>query len=92
MRGNVWRYPAGSHGRRHAEKAQEETFVVLAGSPSILLGDPPERVPLETGSVVVVQPGTPLQIHNDGEDEAMLFIVGAPPDQTTGAEYFPDAV
>ena len=41
------------------------------------------------GSVVIVQPGTPLQIRNDGADEAMLFIVGAPPEQG-GADFFPD--
>ena len=40
------------------------------------------------GSVVVVQPGTPLQIRNDGADEAMLFIVGAPPEQG-GIDFFP---
>ena len=27
-RGRVWRYPAGTRGRRHADKAQEEVFVV----------------------------------------------------------------
>jgi mannose-6-phosphate isomerase-like protein (cupin superfamily) len=91
MRANLWRYPPGTHGKRHAERAQEETFVVLAGAPSMLLGEPPERVSLETGSVVVVGAGTPLQIHNDGEVEAVLFIVGAPPDRG-GADYFPDAV
>jgi quercetin dioxygenase-like cupin family protein len=90
MRANVWRYPAGSRGKRHADRVQEETFVVLAGSPSMLLGEPAERHQLGAGSVVVVQPGTPLQIRNDGEDEATLFIVGAPPEQG-GADFLPDA-
>jgi mannose-6-phosphate isomerase-like protein (cupin superfamily) len=88
-RANVWRYPAGARGRRHADKLQEETFVVLAGTPSMFLDDPPQRVDLSPGSVVVVQPGTPLQIWNHGDEEAMLFIVGAPPEQGQ-ADYLPD--
>lgn len=81
MRANVWRYPAGAKGKRHVDHVQEETFVILAGTPSMLLGDPPERVELSPGSVVAVQPGTALQIRNDGPDEAALFIVGAPPER-----------
>jgi mannose-6-phosphate isomerase-like protein (cupin superfamily) len=90
MRANVWRYPKGTRGRRHADRVQEEVFVVLQGSPSMHLGDPPERVELAPGSVVVVQPGTPLQLRNDGDAEAALFIVGAPP-ETGQADFFPDA-
>jgi mannose-6-phosphate isomerase-like protein (cupin superfamily) len=89
-RANLWRYPAGARGKRHADKVQEETFVIVAGTPSMFLGEPAERVDLTPGSVVVVQPGTPLQIWNHGEDEATLFIVGAPPEQG-GADFLPDA-
>ena len=89
-RANLWRYPPGARGRRHADHVQEETFVVVAGTPSMFLGDPPERADLSPGSVVVVQPGTPLQIRNDGTDEATLFIVGAPPEQG-GVDFLPDA-
>ena len=38
--------PPGSRGRRHLERAQEEVFVVLDGTLTMLLGDPPERVDL----------------------------------------------
>ncbi len=88
-RANLWRYPAGAKGKRHADHVQEETFVIVAGSPSMYLGEPPERVDLTPGSVVVVQPGTALQIWNHGADEATLFIVGAPPEQA-GADFLPD--
>jgi mannose-6-phosphate isomerase-like protein (cupin superfamily) len=88
-RANLWRYPAGARGKRHADRVQEETFVIVAGTPSMHLGEPPERVDLSPGSVVVVQPGTPLQIRNDGAEEATLFIVGAPPEKG-GADFFPD--
>ena len=89
MRANAWRYPPGARGRRHAEAIQEEVFVVLEGAPSMHIGDPPERVDLSPGSVVVVQPGTPLQLRNDSDADALFFIVGAAP-VTGQADYFPD--
>ncbi|SRR6266508_2287050 len=89
MRANVWRYGPGARGRRHADRIQEETFVVLEGTPSMLLGDPPERFQLAPGSVVVVQPGTGLQIRNESDEEAILFIVGAPPERG-GSDTLPD--
>ena len=84
-----WRYPPGTRGKRHAEHVQEEIFVVLEGTATIDLGDPPERHALPPRSVCVVQPGTPLQLRNDGEEDVLLFIVGAPPDEG-GADYLPD--
>lgn len=51
MRANVWRYPPGTRGRRHAEIVQEEMFVVLEGTATLLLGDPPEAAELPAGSV-----------------------------------------
>jgi quercetin dioxygenase-like cupin family protein len=42
-RANVWRYEPGAEGRRHRHTVQEETFVVLAGTLSMYLGDPPEH-------------------------------------------------
>jgi mannose-6-phosphate isomerase-like protein (cupin superfamily) len=63
--------------------------VVLEGTAKIDLGDPPERRELPRGSVCVVPPGTPLQLRNDGGEELLFFIVGAPPEEG-GADYFPD--
>src|SRR5690348_11231286 len=42
-RANIWRYEPGAKGRRHREVDQEETFVVLAGTLSIHLGDPDRK-------------------------------------------------
>ena len=86
-RANIWRYPPGALGKRHADRVQEEVFVVLDGTLTVDLGEPPERHELERGSVLVVQPGTILQLRNAGEDELVLFIYGAPPEQG-GAEFF----
>ena len=90
MRANIWRLPPGVRGRRHAEQVQEELFVVLDGAATLLLGDPPEPVELPEGSVAAVEPGTPLQVRNDSGAEAVVLIVGAPP-ETGQAEYLPDA-
>jgi mannose-6-phosphate isomerase-like protein (cupin superfamily) len=89
-RARLWRYPPGTRGRRHADHAQEEVFVVLSGTLTMHLGDPPERVELPPESVVAVEPGTALQVRNEGDDEAVVFIYGAPPVQE-GADFFPDA-
>jgi mannose-6-phosphate isomerase-like protein (cupin superfamily) len=88
-RARLWRYPPGTRGRRHADRAQEEVFVVLSGTLTMLLGDPPERVELPPESVVAVEPGTALQVRNDGAEEATVFIYGAPPVQE-GADFFDD--
>jgi len=88
-RARLWRYPPGTRGRRHADRAQEEVFVVLSGTLTMLLGDPPERVELPPESVVAVEPGTALQVRNDGTEEAAVFIYGAPPVQE-GADFFDD--
>jgi len=89
-RARIWHYPPGARGRRHQDRAQEEVFVVLSGTLTMLLGDPPERVEgLGPQSVVVVQPMTPLQARNDTDEELVLFIYGAPPLQE-GADFLPD--
>ncbi|HEU5491695.1 MAG TPA: cupin domain-containing protein [Gaiellaceae bacterium] len=86
-RANMWRYPPGARGRRHADKVQEEVFVVLDGTLTVDLGEPPERHELERGSVLVVETGTILQLRNAGDEELVLFIYGAPPEQG-GADFF----
>jgi mannose-6-phosphate isomerase-like protein (cupin superfamily) len=88
-RGRVWRYPPGTRGRRHADKVQEEVFVVISGRLTMLLGDPPERIDVGPESVVAVQPGTPLQVRNETGEELVLYIYGAPPEQK-GADFFDD--
>lgn len=88
-RANIWRYPPGARGKRHLDRAQEEVFVVLDGTLTVDLGEPPERHELERGSVLVAQMGTILQLRNAGADELVLFIYGAPP-VSGGGELFPD--
>jgi mannose-6-phosphate isomerase-like protein (cupin superfamily) len=82
-RANLFRYPPGAVGRRHIDPVQEEVFVVLDGTLTIHMGegDQPEHHVLERGSVLIVQPGTALQLSNRHEEELRLFIVGAPPER-----------
>ena len=89
-RARMWRYPAHSRGRRHRDLGQEEVFVVLEGTLTMLLGDPPERVDVGPRGLVAVHQGTPLQVRNESDDELVLFIYGAPP--VTGEAEFLDDV
>lgn len=88
-RANLWRYPPGSIGRRHKDNGQEEVFVVLDGTLTVDLGDPPERHEVPRGGVLVVEIGTILQLRNAGDEDVVLLIYGAPP-VTGNAEFFPD--
>jgi mannose-6-phosphate isomerase-like protein (cupin superfamily) len=88
-RARLWRYPPHTTGRRHQDHAQEEVFVVLSGTATMLLGDPPERVDLGPGGVVAVEPMTPLQLRNESNEELVAFVYGAPPLQE-GADFLDD--
>src|SRR5215216_1569845 len=61
VRGNFWRYEPGAAGRRHRHKTQEETFVVISGTLTMYLGEPPERHAVPPGGLIRVAAGTPLQ-------------------------------
>jgi quercetin dioxygenase-like cupin family protein len=79
-RANLWRYDPGAKGRRHRHPHQEETFVVLSGTLSMYVGDPPERVDVPTGGIIHIDPGTPLQSANHGEQELLVYAYGYPPE------------
>lgn len=88
-RANLYRYPAGAVGRRHSDPVQEEVFVVLGGTLTVHMGegDEPERHELGSGSVLVVQPGTALQLSNRHDEELRLFVYGAPPERGEATFY-----
>ncbi|MHB8650185.1 MAG: hypothetical protein ACYDBR_08425 [Gaiellaceae bacterium] len=88
-RARMWRYPARTRGRRHRDLSQEEVFVPLRGTLTILLGEPPERVDVDPGGVVVVHIGTPMQARNETDEEIQFFAYGAPPEQGN-AEFLDD--
>lgn len=79
-RAHLWRYPAGSAGRKHRPVVQEEIFVVLEGTFTMLLGDEQARHVLPPRSIVHVEPGTPLKLMNESGGDGLIFIYGAPSD------------
>ena len=78
-RARMWRYPAHTRGRRHRDPDQEEVFVPLRGTLTVLLEEPPQRIDIEPGGVVVVHHGTPMQLRNETDEEILVFAYGAPP-------------
>jgi mannose-6-phosphate isomerase-like protein (cupin superfamily) len=78
-------------GRRHRHKGQEETFVVLSGTLTMYLGDPPERQDVPVGGLIHVEPGTPLQSVNHGDEELLVYAYGTPP-ESERAEILDSAV
>jgi quercetin dioxygenase-like cupin family protein len=80
VRANVWRYEPGAAGRRHRHPTQDETFVVLAGTLSMYVGEPPERRDVPSGSLIHVPAGTPLQSVNHGTEDLIVYAHGWPPE------------
>ena len=78
-RARLWRYPPHTRGRRHIDQTQEEIFVPLRGTLTLLLEEPPQRVDVAPGGLVAVHPGTPLQARNESDEELVFFAYGAPP-------------
>ncbi len=78
-RARMWRLLPGARGRRHVERAQEEVFLVVSGTLTMLLGDPPEQLEVAAGEIVTVSPGTGIQMHNTGDADTVVFAYGAPP-------------
>jgi mannose-6-phosphate isomerase-like protein (cupin superfamily) len=88
-RARMWRYPAHTRGRRHLDPDQEEVFVPLTGTLTMLLGEPPERVDVEPGGAIVVHIGTAMQARNETDEEIVFFAYGAPP-QHGNAQFLDD--
>lgn len=90
-RANIWRYEPGAKGRRHRHPVQEETFVVLEGTLTMYLGDPPEPQRVQASELITVDPGTPLQTVNHGEADLLVYVYGYPP-ESEHAEILDSAV
>jgi uncharacterized cupin superfamily protein len=88
-RARLWRLLPHSRGPRHIENVQEEVFVVLEGTLTMLLGDPPERVAVAKGGVITLEPHTGIQLRNESDAEVTVFAYGAPP-VPGQAEYLDD--
>jgi quercetin dioxygenase-like cupin family protein len=90
-RANLFRYEPGAKGRRHKDMLQEETSVPVRGTLTMYLGDPPERHEVPVGGLIHVESGTPLQVVNEGDEDLLVYIYGAPPERGHG-EFLDSAV
>jgi mannose-6-phosphate isomerase-like protein (cupin superfamily) len=90
-RANFFRYEPGAKGRRHRDLLQEETFVPVSGTLTMYLGDPPERYEVPVGGLIHVESGTALQVVNEGDEDLLVYIYGAPPERGHG-EFLDSAV
>ena len=79
-RASLWRYEAGAKGRRQRYLTQEDTTLVLSGTLSMYVGEPPERHDVPTGGLIHVEAGTPLQSVNHGADDLLVYAYGTPPE------------
>jgi uncharacterized cupin superfamily protein len=81
---NVVRIAPGDSIPEHDETArdQEEVFLALAGSPSIVIDGEPH--PLPPWSFARLDPQPTRTVRNDGGDEAVVLIASAP--RTSGYE------
>ena len=84
-RAHLWRYPARATGRRHYQTVQEEVFVVLEGTVTMMLGEAGDRHGLPPRSLVVLEPRTPIYVVNETDGEAVFFAYGAPADRGSGS-------
>jgi quercetin dioxygenase-like cupin family protein len=82
-RANLWRYDPGARGRRHRHPRQEETFVVVEGTLTMYLGEPPERVEVPRGGLIHVPARTPLQAANHSAEDLLVYVHGYPPEDET---------
>jgi quercetin dioxygenase-like cupin family protein len=89
-RANVWHYEPGARGRRHRHPTQEETFVVLRGTLTMLLGEPPQEAEVPAGGLIHVDAGTALQTVNRGDEDLVVYVYGYPPEDEH-AELLDDA-
>lgn len=90
-RANIWRYEPGAAGMRHRHPTQEETFLVLQGTLTMYVGEPPQAVEVPCGGVIHVDAGTPLQSVNRGGEDLLVYVHGYPP-ESERAEILPSAV
>jgi quercetin dioxygenase-like cupin family protein len=90
-RANLIRHEAGAIGPRHIERTQDETFVPVRGTLTLYLGEPPTRHDVPVGALAHVEAGTAQQMVNETNDELLVFVYGAPPEQT-GADLLDSAV
>ncbi len=52
----------------------------MAGRLTMYLGEPPQRVEVQSGGLIHVRARTPLQTVNHGTGDLLLYVYGYPPE------------
>jgi mannose-6-phosphate isomerase-like protein (cupin superfamily) len=93
LTGRFWRMPPYSANTWHRHVDQWELYVVLEGIGRMRVGEETLTVPLH--GAVLVEPRAMRQVFNDGPDEILWLILGAPHDGAPGtppplSEFYPE--
>ena len=89
LTGRLWRLPPFSASTWHRHVDQWELYFVLEGTGRIRVGG--DTLTVERHGAVLVEPRTMRQPFNDGPDENLWLIVGAPHDSVSEpAEFYPE--
>lgn len=68
--------PPGGETILHLHRTSEEIYSFTAGSGRMILGE--EESPVQAGESVVIAPGTPHKLINDGEEPLVILCACAP--------------
>jgi quercetin dioxygenase-like cupin family protein len=77
----LWRLRPGQASTRHRHPAQEELYVLLDGVGRMRVDR--DVLTLERLDAVLVEPETVRQVFNDGGEDALWLVAGAPPEAVT---------
>lgn len=86
--GRMWRLPPYSANTWHRHVDQWELYVVLEGTGRMRVGEEILTVPRH--GAVLVEPKRLRQVFNDGPEEVLWLIVGAPREVATPSDVYPE--
>jgi quercetin dioxygenase-like cupin family protein len=74
----LWRLRPGQASTRHRHRAQEELYVLLEGTGRMRVDG--DLLTLGRLDAVLVEPASVRQVFNDGDEDALWLVAGAPPE------------
>jgi quercetin dioxygenase-like cupin family protein len=74
----IWRLSPGQASTKHRHPTQEELYVLLEGVGRMRVDD--DSLTLSPLDAVLVEPETMRQLFNDGDEDTLWLVVGAPPE------------
>jgi quercetin dioxygenase-like cupin family protein len=84
----LWRLAPGQASTKHRHDDEVELYVVLEGTGRMRIGDDVHT--LARLSSVLVEPDVVRQVFNDGDEDALWLVVGAPPEAANTLEMTPE--